>query len=130
MQMIDCDGHVEESVHTWEYLDPEFYPRRPIPVTLPSDTEFYDWNACWIIDHKLRHIAGSPTTSETAKNKGIPIPVQELTDVGARLAEMDRARIAVQLVNPSLFMDCLAEDVELEYALMRSYNTFMATRCN
>ncbi len=33
MKMIDADAHVEESIHTWEYLEPEFYPRRPIPVT-------------------------------------------------------------------------------------------------
>ncbi len=47
MKMIDADAHVEESIHTWEYLEPEFYPRRPIPVTLPSDTSWGKWNAGW-----------------------------------------------------------------------------------
>ena len=45
MKVIDADAHVEESVHTWEYLDPQFYPRRPIPITLPRDTSWGKWNA-------------------------------------------------------------------------------------
>jgi hypothetical protein len=30
--IIDSDAHVEESVETWKYLEPEFYPYRPIPI--------------------------------------------------------------------------------------------------
>ena len=40
MRVIDCDAHVEESVETWQYLDPEFYLLRPIPVVFPEDTCF------------------------------------------------------------------------------------------
>ena len=40
MAVIDCDAHVEESVETWSYLDPAFYPYRPVPVSFPEDT-------CW-----------------------------------------------------------------------------------
>ena len=32
MNVVDCDAHVEESVETWSYLDPEFYLLRPLPV--------------------------------------------------------------------------------------------------
>ena len=33
-QFIDADAHVEECDDTWNYLDEEFRPRRPVAVTL------------------------------------------------------------------------------------------------
>ena len=45
MRVFDCDGHVEESMETWQFLDPEFHSRRPIPITIPPDTDYLDWNA-------------------------------------------------------------------------------------
>lgn len=74
MKVIDADAHVEESVQTWQYLEPEFYPRRPIPVTLPTDTSWGKWNAVWLIDKKVRQSSANPTTMELAKSKGISIP--------------------------------------------------------
>ena len=34
--IIDADSHVIESEATWQYLDPKFTSRRPIPVTVPA----------------------------------------------------------------------------------------------
>ena len=31
MTVIDCDALAEESVASWQYLEPEFYKFRPIP---------------------------------------------------------------------------------------------------
>ncbi len=42
---------------------------------------------------------------------------------------MDELGIDVQVVFPSLWLGCLAENVDLEAALARSYNQFMATQC-
>lgn len=130
MQVIDADAHVEESVHTWQYLDPEFYPRRPIPVTLPPDTSWGKWNAVWLIDRKVRQSAATPTAMERAQDKAISVPSQELTDVSARLRDMDLFGIDRQVIYPSAWLACLAEDVELETQLARSYNRFMAAQCN
>jgi predicted TIM-barrel fold metal-dependent hydrolase len=65
-----------------------------------------------------------------AQKKRISIGSQELTDVGARLEDMDTFGIEKQVIYPSVWLGCLAEDVELEAALARSYNQFMATQCN
>ncbi len=54
----------------------------------------------------------------------------ELTDVSARLADLDRCGIEKQVIYPSSWLACMAEDAELEAALARSYNTFMARQCN
>jgi len=129
MRVIDCDAHVEESEETWQYLDPEFYLLRPIPVVFPEDTCFGSHNAAWVIDYKLRFFAASPTLMKRAHEKNVPIAVQEMRNVGQRLAYMDEMGIDKQVVFPSIWLGCLAENVELEAALARSYNKFMATQC-
>jgi predicted TIM-barrel fold metal-dependent hydrolase len=129
LKVIDADAHVEESTATWQFLDPAFFPRRPVPVALPSDTSFQEHNAVWIIDNKLRQSAANPTTMARARKKAISIPSQELTDVAARLADLDRFGIEKQVIYPSAWIGCLAEDVELEAALAQSYNRFMAEQC-
>lgn len=129
MRVIDCDAHVEESVETWQYLDPEFYLLRPIPVVFPEDTCFGSHNAAWVIDYKLRFFAANPTLMKRAHEKAVPIPVQEMRDVRRRLGFMDELGIDTQVVFPSIWLGCLAENVELEAALARSYNKFMAAQC-
>ena len=129
MRVIDCDAHVEESVESWQYLDPEYYLLRPIPVVFPEDTCFGSHNAAWVIDYKLRFFASNPTLMKRARDKGVSIPVQEMRDIKERLAHMDELGINVQVVFPSLWLGCLAENIELEAALARSYNQFMATQC-
>ena len=130
MVVIDADAHVEESVETWKYLEPEYYPFRPIPVQFPEDTCFGSHNAAWIIDYKLRLHAANPTLMKRALEKDIPIPVQELTDVPGRLGYLDALRVDKQVIFPSLWLGCPSENVELEAALARSYNRFMANQCN
>jgi predicted TIM-barrel fold metal-dependent hydrolase len=129
MRVIDCDAHVEESVETWQYLDPEFYLLRPIPVVFPEDTCFGTHNAAWVIDYKLRFFASNPTLMKRAQDKDASIPVQEMRDVKQRIACMDEMGLDSQVVFPSLWLGCLAENVELEAALARSYNQFMASQC-
>ncbi len=129
MNVVDCDAHVEESVETWSYLEPEFYLLRPLPVLFPEDTCFGSHNAGWVIDYKLRFFASNPTLMARAKHKDVPIPVQELRDVEQRLAYMDEMGIDKQVVFPSIWLGCLAENIELEAALARSYNKFMASQC-
>jgi predicted TIM-barrel fold metal-dependent hydrolase len=129
MVVIDADAHVMESLQTWQYLDPEFDSRRPIPVTVPTDTSFEWNNAFWVIDQKIRHVGATPTTAKRAESKGMVVASQEITDVQARLADLDRFGIKKQVIYPTIWMACLAEDPELELALARSYNEFLSRQC-
>ena len=52
-----------------------------------------------------------------------------MTDIPARLADMDRLGIATQIVYPTLFLVYLTDDPELDVALARAYNRFMAHAC-
>ena len=129
MVVIDCDAHVEESVQTWGYLDPAFYRQRPFPVVFPEDTIFGSHNGAWIIDYKMRLYGGTPTLMKRAQEKGASIGAQEITDVEERVAAMAELGVDKQVVFPSLWQGAVAEDVELEAALARSYNEFMAAQC-
>lgn len=134
---IDADAHVEECTETWYHLDAEFYQRRPLPVLIDRDTPYGANNAFWFIDGKAYpKLAGrglntfaTPPISEYARAKPFSVGAQTLTDMKARLADMDRMRIDCQVVFPTLFLTALCDDVKLEAALCRSYNSWMAECC-
>ncbi len=129
MAVIDCDAHVEEGLETWDYLDPGFERQRPFPVQFPDETVFGAHNAAWVIDYKIRLYGGTPTIMKRALQKGAEIGVQELTDIEGRIAAMAEAGIDKQIVFPTIWQGPVAENPELEAALARSWNTFMATQC-
>jgi hypothetical protein len=110
MHVIDCDAHVEESVETWQYLDPEFYLLRPIPVVLPEDTCFGSHNAAWVIDYKLRFFA-SPTLMKRPE-KGCPFRSKSARcktgGFHTWIAGLD-----TQVVFPSIWLCCPSPKIEL-----------------
>ena len=107
-------------------IDKEMYPRRL--VLLSDDTLYGGWNATWLIDGNIfpkpvgkggfRLV--TPSVSKIQSNrKDIQIACRELTEVPARLADMDRGSIAAQVVYPTLFLIYLTDDAELDVALSR-----------
>ncbi len=131
--IIDADAHIEESVAMFERLDKEFQPRRPLPVRLERDTIYGRYNAVWLIDGetypklvgKGGTIFRTPTLMEAASQKRESIGAQELIDVPARIRDMNKVKIDTQVVFPSLFLTHTAEDLKLEAALLRAYNSFL-----
>jgi uncharacterized protein len=131
--IIDADAHVEESEAMFERLDKEFRPRRPLPVRLDTDTVYGKYNAVWLIDGetypklfgKGGTIFRTPTLMEAATLKRESIGAQEITDVAARIRDMDKVKIDTQVVFPSLFLTHTSEDLKLEAALLRAYNSFL-----
>lgn len=138
MIVVDADGHVEESQATFSFLEKEYYEKRPLPLGFDRDTVCGSFNAVWLIDGNIYpKIAGkgafifrTPTIMEAAKEKTVSIEAQEMTDVNARLRDLDKAGIDKQIVYPTLFIATTTEDVKLEAALFRSYNSFMADACS
>jgi predicted TIM-barrel fold metal-dependent hydrolase len=136
MTVIDCDGHVIESEAIFEELPKEFYAQRPIRVTLPTDTERGDFNACWIIEGKtFPKIGGRGRTTlsvvdaEASKKIDVTTGAQVLAQVDERLKDLDRFSIDVQVMFPTLFLASVAEDVKLETALFQAYNTYVGRVC-
>jgi predicted TIM-barrel fold metal-dependent hydrolase len=135
--IIDADSHVEESPAMFNFLEKEFYQRRPLPVKLDPDTAYGDHNAVWLIEGetypklvgKGGTIFRTPTLMDSAKLKRETIGAQEMTDIEARMKDMDRMGIDTQIVFPTLFLTTTADDLRLEAALLRAYNNFLSDRC-
>jgi predicted TIM-barrel fold metal-dependent hydrolase len=137
MKTVDADTHIHECAAMWEHIDPEFYSRRPIQVTLPEDTVHGDFNAAWIIDGKLYpkpvgqglFFFRTPTTSLATQKTWAPVGAQSLEDIPARLADMDNQGIDYQVVFPSLFLAPMADDTKVERAVCQSYNRYVSKAC-
>lgn len=124
IDVIDSDTHVDETDATWEFVLPEEealkpttgYPRNPDPNRPPT--------RYWIVDghrkpRRIRDDAKSLTRVEA----------RELLDVDVRLRHMDELGIGIQVIYPSLLLVEPAEHAEVELAMTRSYNRWLADRC-
>src|SRR6266508_1764914 len=136
MRVIDADGHVIEPETMFRELGEEFYPRRPLLVYLPTDTERADFNGCWIVEGRTYPTMGGKgrTTffvpkDERSKKTAVQIESQTLEDMEARVRDLDRFEIDIQVVFPTMFLASLAEDIKLEGALFQAYNTYMGRAC-
>jgi predicted TIM-barrel fold metal-dependent hydrolase len=134
LRVIDSDSHVMEVEETWAYLEPEFAHRRPQVVHTAKESQGSPVDAFWLVDGQIRPrllgpgatFTGTPITSTFGHSKPYSLESQGLTDVSARLRDMDAIGLDVQVIFPTVFLVSIAEDPRLEAALMRSYNTWMA----
>ena len=129
--IIDADTHIAESEGMWRLFDQDMYLRRPVMVAAPDDTLYRDFNVLWLIDGNIFPKAAgkggfriiTPTASKReAGRTDISLGCREITDVDARLADMDKAGVAVQVIYPTLFLIHVTDDVELQVALCGAYN--------
>ena len=124
MGSIDADAHVVECERTFDFLDPEFENYRPRVVTTKEggvessvgvvQREF------WYLDNRMQPKEGNvgANTSREAR---------EMEDVVGRLAHMDDLGIDVQVLYPTLFLRPWTRNHEIEYALCRAYNRWLAS---
>jgi len=133
-QAIDADTHIAESPSMWNLIDPSMYSRRPVMVSAPEDTLYRDFNVLWLVDGKIFPKASgkggfriiTPAASKReAGRTDIGVGCREITDVPARLADMDKAGVAVQVIYPTLFLIHITDDVELQTALCGAYNQYL-----
>src|SRR6266550_1527974 len=134
MRYVDADGHVEESLATFDdkYLDPAFRAQRPRVVGV-------DGMVYWDIDEQLfpRRVGrgcnnlGTPTSYDgkpAIHTAGKPesIGCMELTDLKARLQIMDEEEIGIQVLYPTLFLAYpLSSNAAFVTALCSSYNRWL-----
>ena len=136
--VFDADTHIAESEAMWSFIDKEMYPRRPVLARIPDDTWYHERNAFWLIDGEIfPKPAGkasfsliTPSAQKKESGRGdIHLAVRELTDPLARLKDMDKIGVEAQVIYPTLFLVYLTDDAQLDIALSRAYNRFIATAC-
>lgn len=113
MGIIDADAHVIETEQTWSFMLEE--DRRFAPELLVSSKTGVEF---WRIDDRV-----FPNS-----NLGLNVPedARDLTDVNSRLAHMDALSIDIQVLYPSLFLRPLTARADVELALCRGYNRWLA----
>lgn len=125
MTTIDSDAHVLETPDTWRYLADSERHFAPMVVTRKSGAAdrglqgeaIQDY---WVVDGRLVPKEGNTgldnTTAET----------REMRDIQARVAHMDELNIDVQVLYPTIFLRPLTMKADVQLALSRSYNRWLA----
>jgi len=124
MGVIDADTHVDETEDTWEWLTEAEdlyrpttgYPPNPDPTRRPT--------RYWMIDGHRQ-----PRQYRDDQRTGTTAPTRELHDPQARLRHMDELGTEIQVLYPSLFLVGITETSAVDVALKRSYNRWLADRC-
>ena len=123
MTRIDVDAHVDETDLTWEYLTGSEVAHKPVSVdpgvpTVPGDRRPH---RIWMIDGhtRLRRWRDDVRT-------GTVRATRELSDVPARLAQMDELNVDIQVLYPTLFLGGFTARAEVDVALTGAYNRWMA----
>jgi predicted TIM-barrel fold metal-dependent hydrolase len=139
-EVVDADTHVLEHEGMWEHFDDDgpMYPYRPLLITLPTDTSWGGRNAFWLIDGEMYPKSAGrapfplhtpPTAVAELARTDISLGARCLTDLPARTADMDRREVGVQIVFPTVFLALGIQIPDLEVAICRAYNRFMAAAC-
>ena len=132
--VVDADTHICEPAAMWEHMPERMHSRRPVMVSLPTDTIYGRRNALWLIDGNIfpkpagrgGFSLATPCQSDFGLARtDVEIACREITDVEARLRDMDRLGVDVQVVYPTLFLVYLTRDSELEVVLCQAYNRFL-----
>ncbi len=125
MPVIDADAHVVETERTWEFMDPSEAGFRPVlaaPTNAPG-------NLRWLVDDKLRRRAMLSRSNESlpqGRNTATPAEAREMADLDARLRHMNELGIDVQVLHNTLFIEQVAERPEVELAICKGWNRWLA----
>ena len=115
MSTIDADAHVIENDSTWDYLLESERRFRPEIVGPARGDGAGDY---WLIDGRVR--------PRTNVGKDLPIESREMSDVRSRVRHMDELEVDLQVIYPTMFILPYTRRPEIDLALCRSYNRWMA----
>jgi predicted TIM-barrel fold metal-dependent hydrolase len=113
--MIDADAHVIENEATWEYMLEAERRFKPQLVRIGNAETAAD---CLLVDGRL-----IPWTNI---GKDVPKASREMTDLSGRVAHMNELGIDMQVIYPTIFIFPLTRRPEVDLAICRSYNLWMA----
>ena len=113
MPTIDADAHVIETERTWDYMDEADNKFRPMIVASQDGQKQF-----WLVDGRV--------TPRGPINAALPESTREMQDIESRLRHMDELGIDIQVLYPTVFLAPLTNRPEIEVALCKSYNRWLA----
>ena len=123
--VIDADTHVIETERTWEFMDEaESRFKRVLVGSKRGGDLARDF---WLMDGRVfPEEVNVIATVDADGGTGTTAGTRDMSDVAARLAHMDELDVDVHVLYPSLFSKPLTQRPEVELALCRSYNRWLA----
>ena len=115
MLTIDADAHVIENESAWDYMLESERQFKPRIVGAANGDPSVDY---WLIDGRLM------PRSNVEKN--LPREAREMSDLSIRIKHMDELNVDIQVIYPTIFIFPTARRPEVDLALCRSYNRWMA----
>jgi predicted TIM-barrel fold metal-dependent hydrolase len=112
---VDADAHVIENESAWDYMLESERQFKPRIVGAANGDPSIDY---WLIDGRLM------PRSNVEKN--LPREAREMSDLSIRIKHMDELNVDVQVIYPTIFIFPTARRPEVDLALCRSYNRWMA----
>jgi predicted TIM-barrel fold metal-dependent hydrolase len=127
MPAIDADAHIDENDFTWEYLEESEKRFKPITFDLPDAEPIGPSDGR---RHRLWLISGNARLRRfrSDEKSGTTQATRELLDPQARLRHMDELGIDAQALYPTTFLHAVTDKPEVEVALCKAYNRWLADR--
>jgi uncharacterized protein len=123
-EIIDSDTHVDETEDTWEHVLPEELEHKPTTTAPRNQDPSRPPVRYWVVDGNRK-----PRRIRDDKKSGTKVEARELLDIDVRLRHMDELGVGVQVIYPTLLLSEPTERAEVELAVTRSYNRWLADRC-
>ena len=127
MVFFDADAHVDETLETWDYIAPSDMRYKPILFDPPNGKGFLARDSR---PHPVWYIAGNfrlkrhRDDEQTGTNEAL----RELKDVPARVKHLDNLGIDTQVLFPTIFIHPVTDRAEVELAVHRAYNRWLADK--
>jgi predicted TIM-barrel fold metal-dependent hydrolase len=115
MLTIDADAHVIENESTWDFMLESERPFKPKIVASNNPQDTFDY---WLVDGRV--------IPRNNVERGLPVAVREMSDLGARIKHMDELGIDCQVIYPTFFITPISRRPDVDLAVSRSYNRWMA----
>jgi uncharacterized protein len=119
MLTIDADAHVIENESTWDFMLESERSLKPKIIGSGNSGDPFDY---WLVDGRV--------IPRNNVERGLPVAVREMTDLRARIAHMDELGIDCQVIYPTFFITPISRRPDIDLAVSRSYNRWMAAIVN
>jgi len=121
---IDADTHIDETEDTWDWLEEHELQYKPTTGYPPNQDPNRPPTRYWMVDgHRRPRSFRNDATTNTTRD------ARELIDPMARVRHMDELGTEVQVIYPTLFLVAVSDKPEIDLALKRTYNRWLADRC-